>query len=87
MYQEMFENMAVEQGFDDVDHMADAFEQLVSELEFNDLREASLAHQAVGDYLDAVDWEDIAEKYFVVAKEDDDQPHDYASEMRCRVGN
>lgn len=60
-YGEIFTNMAEEQEYDDLEHMADSFEQLVNELEFEGLRSCSLAHQAVGDYLDAVNWEEIAQ--------------------------
>jgi len=62
-YQEIFTNMAEEQEFDDVEHLAEAFEAIVSELEFDHLKEGSLAHQAVGEYLDRVDWNEIAEHY------------------------
>lgn len=64
MYSEIFETMAEEQEYDDVDHMAESFEALVSELEFEGLKENTLAHYAVGEYLDQVNWEEIAEHYF-----------------------
>ena len=53
--------MCQEQEYDDVEHLADSFEQLVDELEFTGLREGSLAHQAVGEYLNQVNWTEIAE--------------------------
>lgn len=62
-YGEIFANMCEEQTFDDVDHLADAFESLVNELEFEGLNSISLAHQAVGEYLDLVNWKEIAERY------------------------
>lgn len=62
-YGEIFANMSEEQTFDDVDHLADAFESLVNELEFEGLKSISLAHQAVGEYLDLVNWNEIAERY------------------------
>lgn len=46
---------------EDVNHLADAFESLVDEIEFEGLREGTLAHQAVGEYLDQVNWTEIAE--------------------------
>ena len=64
MYSEIFENMAEEQEYDDVDHMAESFEALVDELEFEGLKENSIACTAVGEYLDRVNWEEIAEHYF-----------------------
>jgi len=64
MYEEIFASMAEDQEFDDVEHMADAFEQLVEELEFADLKQGSLAYQAVGDYLNAVNWVEIAKTHF-----------------------
>lgn len=60
LYNDMFNTMCQEQTFDDVDHVADAFESIVNELEFEGLAAGSLAHQAVGEYLDRVDWEEIA---------------------------
>jgi hypothetical protein len=76
MYEGLFESMAEEQEFDDVDHMASAMEALVDELEFDGLKEGSLAYQAVGEYLDAVNWEEIAEKWFQGGEiSDDDAEH------------
>lgn len=60
LYNDMFTTMCKEQTFDDVDHVADAFESIVNELEFEGLAAGSLAHQAVGEYLDQVDWMEIA---------------------------
>lgn len=65
MYGEMFATMAEEQKYDDVEHMADSFEQIVNELEFEGLRSCSLAHQAVSEYLDRVDWQELAEHFYV----------------------
>ena len=62
-YNEVFTTMCQEQEYDDVEHLADSFEQLVDELEFTGLREGSLAHQAVGEYLNQVNWMEIAEHY------------------------
>jgi hypothetical protein len=56
----MFTTMCKEQTFDDVEHVADALESVVNELEFEGLGEGSLAHQATGDYLEQVDWMEIA---------------------------
>ena len=64
MYQETFECMAEEQKYDDIDHMADSFEAIVAELEFDSLKEGTLAHQAVGEYLERVSWAEIAGHYF-----------------------
>jgi hypothetical protein len=61
MYNEVFCSMCEDQEFDDVNHLADAFESLVEELEFQNLKDPSLAHQAVGEYLDQVNWTEIAE--------------------------
>ena len=76
MYEGLFESMAEEQEFDDVDHMASAMEALVDELEFADLKEGSLAHQAVGEYLNVVNWEELAGKWFQGGEiTDDDAEH------------
>lgn len=68
MYQEIFSNMVEEQTFDDVEHLANAFESLVDELEFECLdqlksNQCGLAQQLVGEFLQAVNWEEIAEHY------------------------
>lgn len=93
-FEDCFRNMCEEQRFDDVDHLADAFESVVNELEFDHLSSCSLAQQAVGDYLNAVDWIEIAEHLaadFDLFKEEeedeDEEPFDYTSTMRCRIGN
>lgn len=64
-YEETFANMAEEQEWDSTEDLAEAFEMLVDELEFRDLRENSLAWQALGDLLNAVNWEELAERFFV----------------------
>jgi hypothetical protein len=61
LFNGIFHNIAEEQKFDDVNHLADAFESLVNEVEFEELREGTLAHQAVGEYLDQVNWNELAE--------------------------
>ena len=75
MYEGIFENMTEEQEWDDVDHLADGFEALVEELEFDHLKENTLAHNAVGEYLDRVNWVEIAEHYFPghVSEEDSER--------------
>lgn len=62
-YGEIFANMCEEENFEDAQHLADAFESLVDELEYSILRDGSLAQQAVGEYLDRVNWEEIAAHY------------------------
>ena len=64
MYGEIFQNMVEEQEYEDLDHVIDSFNSLVEELEFQGLREHSLAWQAVGEYLDRVNWEELADHYF-----------------------
>jgi len=63
MYEEIFRNMCEEQEFNDQDHVAEAFESIVNELEFDGVTEHTLAWQAVYEYLKQVDWEEIAEHY------------------------
>ena len=72
-YSEVFVTMAEEQTFGDLECMADAFEALVDELEFNELRDGSLAHQAVGEYLNQVNWEEIAGHYFEEKEEESEE--------------
>ena len=75
MYQGLFESMAEDQEYDDVESMAESFETLVDELEFEGLKENTLAYNAVGEYLDQVNWEEIAEHYFPghVSEEDSER--------------
>jgi hypothetical protein len=62
-YNEVFTSMCEDQTFGDLECLADAFEALVDELEFEGLKEGSLAHQAVGEYLNQVNWTEIAEHF------------------------
>jgi hypothetical protein len=62
-YNEIFTSMCEDQTFGDLECLADAFEAIVDELEFEGLKENSLAWMALGDYLNAVDWTEIAEHY------------------------
>lgn len=62
-YSEIFSNMCEEQEFNDLDHLVEAFENIVTELEFDGVTEHTLAHQALGEYLNQVDWEEIAKHY------------------------
>ena len=71
MYEELFANMVEEQKFDDVEHLADAMEQIVSELELDGLKPGGLAENAVGSFLDAVDWQELAEHLYVEEEEEE----------------
>ena len=70
-----FADMSEEYKWDDVDHMAEAFESMVEELVFELLKENSLAQEAVGYFLDQVNWVEIAEHYFPehVSEEDSER--------------
>jgi hypothetical protein len=75
-YNEIFTSMCEDQTFGDLEHLADAFEMIVDELEFRGLRDGSLAHQAVGEYLNLVNWIEIAEHFaadFDLFQEDEDK--------------
>ena len=63
-YREIFAYMAEERKYDDVDHMADSFESLVDELETDGLKSNTLAAYAVSEYLEQVNWVEIAEHYY-----------------------
>jgi hypothetical protein len=76
MYNEVFGNLCEEQKYDDVDHMADSFESLVDELEFEGVTENTLAHNVLSEYLNRVDWKEIAEHYaadFDLFEEEDEE--------------
>ena len=85
-YSEVFVTMAEEQEYDDVEHMADSFESLVDELEFNDLRVGTLAHQAVGEYLEQVNWEEIAGHYFEEKEEESEEDIKGLRELLAEAG-
>jgi hypothetical protein len=75
-YSEIFTNMCEEQEFEDIDHLADAFENIVTELEFDGVTKHTLAHQALNDYLDRVNWREIAEHFaedFDLFKEEEEE--------------
>lgn len=63
-YVDIFNTVCEDHTFDDVEHLAEAFGELVTSLEMDGLKEYSLAWQAVGEYLDRVNWEEIAGKWF-----------------------
>lgn len=76
MYSEVFTNMCEEQEFENVDHLAEAFGDIVAELEMEGLKEGSMSYTAVGEYLDRVNWEEIAEHYaddFDLFKEEEEE--------------
>ena len=64
-YEELFQNIAEEQTFDDVDSLAEAFESIVFELELENgkLDENSMAYNIVCTYLNQVDFQELAEHY------------------------
>ena len=64
MYDEIFQNMAEEQEYDDLESMAESFKSLVEELEYEGVKQASLAESLLRMYLYRVDWEEIAQHYF-----------------------
>ena len=76
-YEEMFADMAENQSYDDLTHMADSFESIVNELEYDNLADLSLAQEAVGNYLAAVDWNEIAEHFYTEDEEEIDEEEDW----------
>lgn len=77
-YGEIFANMAEKQEFDDVDHLEDAFESIVFELEFENgnLPENGMARNIVETYLNQVDFRELAEHYaadFELFTEEDEE--------------
>ena len=65
--------MAEEQEYEDLEHMAESFESLVEELEYEGVKPGSLAESALSAYLHRVDWEEIAEHYFEEKEEEEDE--------------
>ena len=63
MFQELFTNMCEEQKFDDVDHLADAFQSIVEEQELDPVTDHTMAYWALDQYLSEVNWTEIAEHY------------------------
>ncbi len=62
-YSEIFSNMAAEQKFDDAHHLAEAFASIVEELEGEGVKPNTVASTALSEYLDQVNWEEIASTY------------------------
>mgnify|MGYP006287092907 CR=1 FL=1 len=52
-----------DQRYDDIEHVADAFENLINDLEFEPLEPSSLAYHAIGAHLDSVNWIALAEHH------------------------
>jgi hypothetical protein len=78
IYTEIFANMAEEQEYDDVERMANSFEALVDGLEFEPLEklnsnECGLAQQVVGEYLNRVNWKEIAGHYYQAPEEESEE--------------
>lgn len=69
MYGDLFKEKAESQAWSSIESLADCFESLVDDLEFNCLEklpadQGGLAQILVGDYLQSVHWSLLAEKYF-----------------------
>ena len=62
-YGELFTSMCEEQTFDDVDNLANSFEWAVVECAEAPEDPSSIAYQAFEDYLNQVNWTEIAEHY------------------------
>jgi division protein CdvB (Snf7/Vps24/ESCRT-III family) len=76
MYEQTFDNMCEDQTFDDLEHLADAFKSIVEELELDPVSNHSMAYWALAEYLDQVDWEEIAEHkadQFELFKEEEEE--------------
>lgn len=63
VYGEIFTDMCDSQTFDDVDHLAGAFESIVVDLEYEGVKSNSLADLALSAYLHQVDWNELAEHW------------------------
>ena len=68
-FEGIFSSMAEEQTWDDVDRLAEAFENIVNELEYDVLSVHSFAKDCVGRFLNQVNWVEIAEHHFVKTEE------------------
>lgn len=86
LYGEIFINLVEESEFDDLECVAEAFECMVDELEFRDIRQNSLAADALGAYLNEVNWEEIASYYFEeeVSENDQDKMQQIADSLAAR---
>ena len=63
MYESFFQSFASEQRFKDESALAEALESAIEEIELEQLNENSLAHFAVSEYLDQINWQEIAKHY------------------------
>ena len=64
-YQDLFENVSKTSRFDDALHMQYVFELMICDRALESLKEDSVAYEATVQYLEAVNWMEIVEAYFV----------------------
>ena len=72
LYGKIFANMAEERKYDDLEHMANSFEFLVEEREYEGVKKRSIAESLLSMYLYRVDWKEIARHYFKEKKEEEE---------------
>jgi hypothetical protein len=76
---EIFTDLCQDEGVhQDLEDLAMDFESTVSAMEFEGLEEGTLAHQTVGEYLNEVNWTEIAEHYaadFDLFKDEEEVEH------------
>lgn len=65
LYEETFDTLCEEQrdDFTDINSIVEAFKSLVYDTELEGLKEWSLANETVREYLEQVNWEEIAKRY------------------------
>lgn len=74
-FEETFYRMAEEKKhgivFNSVKHMAEAFENVVFEIELDNLKASDFVREIVDEYLNEVDFEEIAKHYYEESEEEE----------------
>lgn len=63
-FEQTFEDMANENNYKSLEAMAEAFENVVFELELDNLEASDFVREIVDEYLNRVDFEEIAKHFF-----------------------
>lgn len=70
-YEAIFTELAEGQEWDDMECLADVMEDQVNNLEYDTLDVNTIVKDAVGEYLEKVNWEEIAQRYINSISEKD----------------
>jgi hypothetical protein len=72
-FEQIFKYMANVNNYKSLEAMAEAFENVVFELEFDNLEASDFVREIVDEYLNRVDFEEIAKHFFEEEKEETEE--------------